>query len=61
MLTRVTVHTPAGTFEGSLEPLAVDGIVLRAATGHFDNQPAASLGEVWIPHDQVLFVQSAGD
>jgi hypothetical protein len=59
--TRVTVHTSVGTFEGSLEPVAVDGLVLRAATGHFDNQPAVPLGEIFIPSEQVLFVQSEGD
>jgi hypothetical protein len=56
---RVIVHTKADkSFEGTLVLAAPDGVVLWSTELLVDSKPVKLGGEVFIPADQVLFVQT---
>lgn len=55
---RVVVHTRSDeSIEGLIKTVAKDGLVLTAAKVYREGPPAAAAGEVYIPHDNVAFIQ----
>jgi hypothetical protein len=58
-LKRITVHTEAGqSFEGLVEKVTDDGIVLRAAkllAGAATEKDIELAGETWVPRSQIIF------
>lgn len=61
-LRKVHVHTVEDTtIEGVLAEDAADGVVLRAAAFHEGaNHPVQMQGEVFIPRQQIAFIQVTG-
>lgn len=56
---RIIVHTVAGSsIEGTITVAADDGLVLWAARMLADPKPVDLAGEVFIPREQVLIVQT---
>jgi hypothetical protein len=56
---RIIVHTPTGeSIEGTLVHAHADGVLLWSAKFLLHPTPVDLDGEVFIPRDQVLFVQT---